>query len=82
MILAARQLRFALAAAAGLGICWLLWYGVATLSAEPCMGVADILDFSRVTIPAGLEHTSPLEAPGYYARCDFLTSPSHFAAAP
>lgn len=46
------------------------------------MGVADILDFSRVMLPAGLEHTSPLEAPGYYVRCELRTLPANLAAAP
>ena len=76
------KLRTALAALAGLGIAALLYYGYSVLAAEPCLGVADILDFSRVTQPAGIEHLTPLEAPGYYARCDFQTTAAEFASAP
>lgn len=65
-----------------LGCLILLYYGASTLSAEPCMGVADILDFSRVTIPAGIEHLSPLEAPGYYVRCEFRITEPNFWAGP
>lgn len=60
----------------------LLAHGFGTLAAEPCMGVADILDFSRVTVPAGIEHLSPLEAPGYYVRCEFRETPADLGAAP
>lgn len=57
-------------------------YALRTVSAEPCMGVADIHDFFRVTQPAGIQHLTPLEAPGYYVRCDFRTTPSDFWSAP
>ena len=46
------------------------------------MGVADIHDFLRVTQPAGIQHLTPLEAPGYYVRCDFRTTQSDFWSAP
>jgi hypothetical protein len=76
------QLRAGLAVLAGLGIAALLYYGYTVLTAEPCLGVADILDFARVAQPAGIEHLTPLEAPGYYTRCEMQTTEADFAAAP
>lgn len=77
-----RKLLFAGNTLAILATLVLFGYAVRVVSAEPCMGVADILDFFRVTQPAGLEHLSPLEAPGYYTRCEFRTTATDFWSAP
>lgn len=66
----------------GLAILLLLLHAGSTLLATPCLGVADILDFWRVMLPAGIEHVSPLEHPGYYVRCEFRTFESALSTAP
>jgi len=60
----------------------LLAFAARTLLASPCRGVADIQDFWRVARPAGIEHAAPLEAPGYYVRCRFVTGRAHLLTAP
>ena len=43
---------------------------------EPCLGVADNLDFWRVMRPAGIEHLEPVKGPGQFVHCTFVTSRS------
>ena len=69
-------------AGGGLAILLLLLHAGSTLLATPCLGVADILDFWRVMLPAGIEHVSPLEHPGYYVRCEFRTFEAALSTAP
>jgi len=59
----------------------LAWAGWALLS-RPVVGVADILDFWRVMRPAGIEHNTPLEYPGYFVRADFVTGDADLLSAP
>ncbi len=59
----------------------LAWAGWALLS-RPVVGVADILDFWRVMRPAGIEHSAPLEYPGYFVRADFVTGDPELFSAP
>lgn len=64
------------------GLVLLLGYAALTLARSPCLGVADIQDFWRVMKPAGIEHLSELEAPGYYTRCEFRTTGADLLSAP
>lgn len=66
------------------GAVLLLLFGFAahTIVRSPCLGVADILDFWRVMRPAGIDHVSPLEHPGYYVRCEFATGEADLLSGP
>lgn len=65
-----------------LAVAGLLLADALVLSRSPCVGVADIHDFWRVMAPAGIEHTEPLERPGYFVVCTFKTGPVDLASAP
>lgn len=77
-----RSFRRCLGLLAAAPLVFFLGFALHTLLREPCVGVADIMDFWRVTDPAGIEHVGPLENPGYYVRCDFRTTESRLTSAP
>lgn len=67
-----------ISALACVGIVFLFGFGLRTLTAEPCVGVADNLDYWRVMRPAGIRHVEPLEQPGVFVRCIFEVEEADF----
>ena len=53
--------------------------GAQILARDPCVGIADNLDYWRVADPAGIE-VNPVAQQGFFVSCQFPTAPAHLAS--